>query len=185
MAFDELRVHGVSGTPPRDLLNTDPITSAKDDDYTKVYRPHDAIHGHDPNAQAFHWGGLTAGNRWTALWIFLSPFALVNVGGWLVRERSLRATIAIRLAAAMLTGVFVAQLVNGVAILELWVYRRAPDAERLVGFLAVVVALALVCSVRWLDFDAISLRASWLETADEDAVAPLMRLSATSFRVWQ
>ncbi|MFV0285330.1 MAG: hypothetical protein ACK5IM_02935, partial [Demequina sp.] len=34
--------------------------------------------------EAFSWGGLTSGRRSTALWLFLAPFARVNVAGWML-----------------------------------------------------------------------------------------------------
>ncbi len=128
MPFDELRVHGVSGTPPRSMLYTDPVTLSADDDYTRVYQARVLEQGHDPAARAFHWGGLTAGNRWTALWIFLSPFALANLAGWLVRGRNRWTVAMVRLAGLALTALFVAQLVNVVALLERWMQQREPGA---------------------------------------------------------
>lgn len=147
MPFDELRVHGVSGTPPRSMLYTDPITDSAADDYTKVYQVRVLDQGHDPAARAFHWGGLTAGNRWTALWIFLSPFALANLAGWLVKGRSRWTVTMVRLAGLALTALFAAQLVNVVALLEQWMQDREPGAPSQVLVVAAGLAALAVTFV--------------------------------------
>src|SRR3970282_1971383 len=63
----ELRIHGVSGTAPRDMLYTDPITNDLADDYTQIYE----FPAQDPafETRAFHWGGLTSGSPITAFGI--------------------------------------------------------------------------------------------------------------------
>lgn len=114
MAIPELRVHGVSGTPPRDMLYTDPVESVAGHSYpiesqrhVKVFRqttPADfAVHR---QTRAFHWGGLTSGSWLTALWVLMLPFSMANLAGWTARRRS-RASIAwVRLFGLVLTAVF-------------------------------------------------------------------------------
>jgi hypothetical protein len=104
LALGELRVHGVSGTPPRDLLYSDPVSYDRSDPYAQVYEQ--SRDGSE--VKAFHWGSLTSGSRITAFWILLSPFMLSNVAGWMAAAR--RAVHAfIRLAGLGMSGLFVAQ----------------------------------------------------------------------------
>ena len=117
----ELRVHGVSGTPPREMLYTDPVTTDPDGDFTKVYDVPGAQHGYAPSAGAFHWGGLTTGNRWTALWIFLAPFAFANTAGYLIEKRSKLTVFFVRLAGLALTALFAAQAITAAAVLQRWI----------------------------------------------------------------
>ena len=86
----EIRVHGVSNTPPQSVLlagSEDDVVRVAGDEVTGFYRRRDA----DPDAlvqtQAYSWGQLTAGVRarkdiYRALWMLLLPFALVNVAFW-------------------------------------------------------------------------------------------------------
>ncbi|WP_062135030.1 hypothetical protein [Demequina aestuarii] len=83
----EVRVHGVSGTPPQALLGAFPVRVAGDAD-AGFYRAHDA--GTSGGiAEAFSWGGLTSRSRITALWLFLAPLSLINVAGWMTPAHSL------------------------------------------------------------------------------------------------
>ncbi|MBW3666679.1 MAG: hypothetical protein KY394_03685 [Actinobacteria bacterium] len=104
----ELRVHGVSGTPPEAMLYTRPVSYDLEDRSAKVYEPH-----RDPyQVKAFHWGSLTAGRPHTALWILLAPFAMANVAGWLSDRPNPWTRAFIRVAGLALTGVFFAQIAN-------------------------------------------------------------------------
>jgi hypothetical protein len=127
--YEELRVHGVSGTPPRDMLYTDPITRdilplEGTNSYAKVFKatPRDE----DFNTQAFHWGGLTAGSRLTAFWILLAPFAFANVAGWMSKDRSNKfAHAMIRAAGLGLTALFVCQAFTSLVLLPyMWLDRQ-------------------------------------------------------------
>lgn len=129
MAHTELRVHGVSGTHPRDMLYTDPITRdilplEGPHSYTKVFKSPEA--DEDFTAEAFHWGGLTAGSRLTAFWILLAPFAFANVAGWMSKDRSNWFPHAmIRAAGLGLTALFVAQTFTALVLLPyLWFDRQ-------------------------------------------------------------
>ncbi|WP_062385873.1 hypothetical protein [Demequina iriomotensis] len=85
----ELRIHGVSGTPPEGLLAEPPILVAGGGD-TGFYRG--AAHvgriakaGEPGFVEAYSWGGLTSGGRVrSALRVLLLPFALINVAGWML-----------------------------------------------------------------------------------------------------
>ncbi|HXV72327.1 MAG TPA: hypothetical protein VEB69_13135 [Acidimicrobiia bacterium] len=104
----ELRVHGVSGTPPRNLLYNDPVSYDRGPDLAKVYEPvRDSW-----TVKAFHWGSLTSKSSITAFWILLAPFAMANVAGWMSESPNIWSRIWIRLAGLTLTGILFAQLAN-------------------------------------------------------------------------
>lgn len=129
----ELRVHGVSGTPPRNMLYTDPRPVGAlgnpcgdpSPDYVQVFQrsiePADA----DVDIRAFHWGGVTSKSLWSVFWILLTPFMLANVAGWVSSQVSRGQAAAVRVAGLGLTALFVAQAVTvGVAIPVLWIEQR-------------------------------------------------------------
>ena len=82
----ELRVHGVGGPRPESVLGMAPgageAVRVAGDELSGFYvRP-----GDDPGAPALEaqlWGRLTSRSRLQPLWIFLLPFTLLNVAGWL------------------------------------------------------------------------------------------------------
>ena len=84
----ELRVHGVSGTPPEALLKGTAVLIAGTP--TAGFHRHrpspDAVPSTDEGVrEAYAWGGLTSGSRITsALRLLLLPFSLVNVAGWML-----------------------------------------------------------------------------------------------------
>jgi hypothetical protein len=97
----ELRVHGVSGTPPEELLDRQLVRQVAGDATAGFYRPrlreewrdrpsNDPGTDTDPYATAgeafpppllegYSWGGLTSGSPSRALWLVLLPFTLINV----------------------------------------------------------------------------------------------------------
>ncbi|MGH3649555.1 MAG: hypothetical protein ACRDU9_02510 [Acidimicrobiia bacterium] len=130
----ELRVHGVSGTPPRDILYTDPITRTPASVATKIYMRPKVDAGYD--TVAFHWANLTSGSRITALWILLAPFALANAAGWMAGWRRsplspvdtptspepwhvLIGRMAVRAAGLAITALFVVQAMTATVVLPL------------------------------------------------------------------
>jgi hypothetical protein len=40
------------------------------------------------DVEAYDWGGFSTGGGWKAMWLFLIPFTLANVAGWLVAGRN-------------------------------------------------------------------------------------------------
>lgn len=145
--YDELRVHGVSGTPPRDMLYTDPVTESTLDDYTKIYKAPGPNDGHDPLAEAFHWGGLTAGNWHTAFWILLAPFAFANVAGWMISKRNRGTVMGVRLAGLALTALFASQALTVAVPIHGWFHNQNLSGWPMRAATLVLFALflALVC----------------------------------------
>ena len=104
----ELRVHGVSGTPPSDLLYTEPVTYDQGWDLAKIYEP-----ARDEwDVKAFHWGSLTSKSSLSAFWILLAPFAMANVAGWMTESPNVWSRIWVRVAGLSLTGIFFVQIAN-------------------------------------------------------------------------
>lgn len=113
--INEVRVHGVSGTPPREMLYTDPVPRLDGDQFARIFRKRPSIDSRHPsgrpyNTEAFHWGSLTTGHWLTSVWILLAPFAFANVAGWMALRRSAFHRSMIRLAGLALTCLGVAQM---------------------------------------------------------------------------
>ena len=95
----ELRVHGVSGTPPEAMLQQSAVKLVSGDTTAGFYRPvWEAEPKPDPGGarpaplEAYCWGGLTSGRSTRALWLLLLPFMLVNVAHFMTpRSRLLDA----------------------------------------------------------------------------------------------
>ncbi len=94
----ELRVHGVSGTPPEQMLETAHVRQVSGDGYSRFFVPVDCFGAlpHDPvtsgesphqtstRREAFHWGRYTSGNWRQALWLALIPFGFVNAAQFML-----------------------------------------------------------------------------------------------------
>ncbi|MFC4120837.1 hypothetical protein [Nonomuraea zeae] len=118
----ELRVHGVSGTPPAGILNHPHPRLVAGDGTTGFYRrwwaggrpsgDHPDV-PHARHREAYAWGGLTSGGRTIALWLLLLPFSLANLAYFMLPRppggRRLRhaTEAAQRLFALLLTGTLV------------------------------------------------------------------------------
>ena len=136
----ELRVHGVSGTPPEAVLGPDPLegrsTSAQrcwSRGRSATYRRRDGAGNWvrdrpDQVLEAFHWGEHTSGSRGQALWLLLLPFGMANAAQFMLPRavtllaRFLRAACSgvLRLLAAVLTLLFSLALTVGVLDLLMW-----------------------------------------------------------------
>lgn len=83
----ELRVHGVGGTPPQDLLGEPRpggmVRVAGEGKSAFFARLRDGR-----RVEGYAWGALTSSGAVQPLWIFLLPFTLVNVAGWMLPPRS-------------------------------------------------------------------------------------------------
>lgn len=82
--WTELRVHGVSGTPPERMLAHPHAVRVAGDAEAGFYRrqweaKQTSADTADERLEAYSWGALTAGRGQRALWPLLTPFLLVNV----------------------------------------------------------------------------------------------------------
>ncbi|WP_412735898.1 hypothetical protein [Krasilnikovia sp. MM14-A1259] len=82
--WTELRVHGVSGTPPDEMLQHAQNEMVAGDANAGFFRKRydSALVSADTEQQrteAYFWGGLTAGGGARALWLLLTPFMLANM----------------------------------------------------------------------------------------------------------
>ena len=133
----EIRVHGVSGTPPQDVLCSPWAAQVAGDVNAPIYQPADQLgrtitgldltgEGGRPvprQTEAYHWGEMTSGGWRKAVWALLLPFALVNVGQWMLPPAKpdgfwngvLKGLL--RLAGLVLTCLFMAQA--GIAVMDL------------------------------------------------------------------
>jgi hypothetical protein len=90
----ELRVHGVSGTPPEALLGcpTEFIEQKAGDNSAGFYRRQewidDAVRGEQATwrrvMEAYSWGGLTSGPASRAVWLLFLPFIFINLAHWML-----------------------------------------------------------------------------------------------------
>ncbi|GAA1890983.1 hypothetical protein [Lapillicoccus jejuensis] len=149
----ELRIHGVSGTPPEELLDRPLVVQVGGDATAGFHRPRLAAEDRDdrpavleegtgrrvaagpgPRLEAYCWGGLTSGAPSRALWLYLLPFTLVNVAARARTDHGRPGLVRLhwwgaRLLALALTGLYVVTSVGvGVAL--------TAHPERLTGPLA-------------------------------------------------
>ena len=90
----ELRIHGVSGTPPEsmlresigEILEPGDVEQVAGDDLTGFYRVRATKRSQDPDhiVEAYNWGQLTSGNWKKALWFLLVPFGLLNAAHFML-----------------------------------------------------------------------------------------------------
>lgn len=133
----ELRVHGVGGTPPADMLSDPhPVQVSGDrtagvmraDDMTVPWPTAASFDASGPmiptrwHLEAYSWGGMTGRAMTRALWLVVLPFAMVNMAGWMApdRERALHRA-GTRLAGLCLTllyVLFVAEIVMDFAMYQ-------------------------------------------------------------------
>jgi hypothetical protein len=150
----ELRVHGVSGTPPDYMLGSAHTVQVAGDDRSRCFRPTDSW-GHERRSpdghvlEAFHWGRWTSGSWMQGLWLLLIPFGILNAAQFMLpaaapgptqMARALAGAL-LRVVAMVLTGLFA--LTTCLVVVDLgawqWLVGRGPVA----GWLVVDVALAV------------------------------------------
>jgi hypothetical protein len=158
--FVELRVHGVSGTPPVDMLDHPLVKQVAGDTDGRFFRPVDAA-GKEVRAEdghlleGYHWGPLTSGTWRQALWLALVPFGLVNAAYFMLPQggRTVSRTVAraaLRVLALVLTGLVVLSVAQAAVDLFAWQWTgvggRSGDPRwwLLGGFALVVVALLVI-----------------------------------------
>ena len=86
----ELRIHGVGGAPPEVNLESPATLQVAGDGRAGFYRawfPGGTAKGR-PLQEAYCWGHLDTA-WWTALWLLLLPFGLLNLAHWALPARRL------------------------------------------------------------------------------------------------
>lgn len=118
-SFVELRVHGVSGTPPEEMLGVRETVQVGGDPFGRFLRPADTlgrpideIDGR--TLEGYHWGVFTSGSWKQGLWLLLIPFGFVNTAMFMLPDSVDRRTSrlahilacgALRLAGVALTAI--------------------------------------------------------------------------------
>ncbi|MBB2922220.1 hypothetical protein [Cellulomonas cellasea] len=88
-SYVELRIHGVSGTTPEDMLGTTQVEDVAGDELVRFVRAAEPTAGELPGdgvLEAVSWGRLTSGLAAQAAWVVMLPFALVNLAMWTSRS---------------------------------------------------------------------------------------------------
>jgi hypothetical protein len=86
----ELRIHGVSGTPPADMLGTAHVVQVAGDARRRAFQRADAdgrpVDRDDDGRvlEGYHWGNLTSGSWRQGLWFLLLPFGFVNAAQFML-----------------------------------------------------------------------------------------------------
>lgn len=138
----ELRVHGVSGTPPEALLScpSEFLEQEAGDKAAGFYRrqpwiddAQDAVADNQSTwrrvMEAYSWGGLTSGPASRAVWLLFLPFIFVNLAHWMLppaatRRRSPVIAVALlRLIALSFT--LTLMLAAAVAVMDVMVWQCA------------------------------------------------------------
>ncbi|MEV8439542.1 hypothetical protein AB0425_19385 [Actinosynnema sp. NPDC051121] len=103
----ELRVHGVSGTPPEEMLGDPFPTAVAGDDVARFLRAGKPVRalssGRARVVEAFHWGRFTSGGASRALWLVLMPFAILNLARYALLGAGRFAEAVLRLLGLVLT----------------------------------------------------------------------------------
>ena len=157
MPLIELRVHGVSGTPPGEMLDVDRVRQVAGDELGRVFERADRdgeplSDPHHHRTLAYHWGRLTSGSITQGLWLLLAPFGLVNAAQFMLEPPETKAEgrahmvagAALRLLGLMLTALFV--LAAAVITMDLWAWQRAEavnGAAIVLGMAGPVLLLAV------------------------------------------
>jgi hypothetical protein len=105
----ELRLHGVGGTVPQDLLADDAPQQVSGDRIAGFYRTADRAGRH---VEAYSWGGLTSRSASRVLWLLLLPFTLANLAGWMCPAAVHRSRWAFRVHRAAVRWAALAGTVN-------------------------------------------------------------------------
>jgi hypothetical protein len=87
----ELRIHGVSGTPPETMLESAHVVQVAGNAWGRFFRPADAVGREVQDApgrtlEGYHWGKYTSGSTLKGLWLLLIPFGLVNAAAFMVPD---------------------------------------------------------------------------------------------------
>lgn len=143
----ELRVHGVSGTPPESLLAHPHVAQTDGGGASRFFGAVDGdgviLPGKDGQVlEAYHWGHYTSGTSWQALWLLLVPFGMINAAQFMLPEPASRpkrsvnahaaASALLRLLALLLTLLLVFAV--GLTLIDLVAWRWAPSSRQLASW---------------------------------------------------
>jgi hypothetical protein len=128
----ELRVHGILGTTPEDLVDAVAAVDVAGDGKGRLVRPADRLRRPAPGpvlkaegrplprtVEGYVWGALTSGGAAKAIWALLFPFSLANMASWMlppIADNRVGKTLAmccralLRVGALLLTMLLVGQL---------------------------------------------------------------------------
>jgi len=155
----ELRVHGVSGTPPESMLDFARVQQVAGDEFGRFFRRADERGTELPDSdghriEAYHWGKFTSGSWSQAMWLVIAPFGVVNTAQFTLEPPTsgpsrLFHTVAgasLRLVGLALTALFV--LGAAVITVDLWSWQlvgySADLPQRLVPAVALLGPVAVV-----------------------------------------
>jgi hypothetical protein len=86
----EFRIHGVSGTPPEELLGDPHVVQVAGDGSRRIFQRADHVGDPLPRdsdgrlLEGYHWGNLTSGSWRQALWLLLIPFGVINAAQFML-----------------------------------------------------------------------------------------------------
>lgn len=151
----ELRVHGVSGTPPEALLAHPHVKQVAGDAYSRFFRPvggdNQPLYADDGHiVEGYHWGQFTSGSWRAGLWLVLVPFGMINAAqfmlpGFVDRKSKVLHGICgalLRLLALLLTCLLT--FTSGFVLIDLIGWRWAAKARMLKNFEPSTVLTAAV-----------------------------------------
>ena len=87
----ELRIHGVSGTPPESMLESAHVRQVAGDAWGRFFRPVNGV-GEELQTvegrvlEGYHWGKYTSGSAVKGLWLLLIPFGMVNAAAFMLPD---------------------------------------------------------------------------------------------------
>lgn len=151
----ELRVHGVSGTPPQSMLDVGRVEQIAGNEFGRVFhrftQDGEAFRERDGHViEAYHWGRFTSGLWTQALWLLLAPFGIVNAAQFtLEAPTSGFAKVCHTVAGAMLRLIGLAltvlfTLATATITMDLWAWQRVAASTGIPNFLAMLGATAVI-----------------------------------------
>ena len=166
----ELRIHGVSGTPPEAMLESAHVEQVAGDSWGRFFRPQNGIGEElqsspegipeDRVLEGYHWGKYTSGSWLKGLWLILIPFGLVNAAAFMCARPTGKLQRGVRFAVqSLIRGVGIGvtatfALAASLISIDLVAYQWAPQRDWLdkLGFgnalgLGVVLAGATVTAL--------------------------------------